>query len=84
MRVASVLPVYIFLKTTYIELHYTRTVYFCVTVQRPCGTMLRRRTAQEQRVAVPDAAKGGTADSIDNDDAIDDDGVNATNYDDRA
>lgn len=46
--------------------------------------MLCRRTAQEQWVAVSNAAKGGTANFVDGDDAIDDDVVDATNHNDRA
>nr|XP_031847743.1 uncharacterized protein LOC116433599 isoform X4 [Nomia melanderi] len=43
-------------------------------VQRPRGALFRRRAAQEQRVAVPDAAEAGEADPlvVDGDHAADD------------
>lgn len=41
-------------------------------MQRTCSPMLCRRAAQEQRVAVPDAAEDREAGAIDGDNAVDD------------
>lgn len=41
-------------------------------MQRTRGPMLRRRAAQEQRVAVPDAAEDREAGAIDGNNAVDD------------